>query len=80
VLLDQAIFGCVLVCTQLWHRMPRQHEVVFTTEGVETCHYPTNGFAETSVVAMAEPEAPAEVAVTVLVAAGSYPGQPRLNI
>jgi len=29
---------------------------------------------------MAEPEAPAEVAVTVSAAAGSYPGQPRLNI
>ena len=79
------------VCTQLWHNMPRQHDVVsindvyrgddtFVSRGIETCHYPTNGFAETSVVAMAELEAPAEVAVTVLAATGSYPGQPRLNV
>ena len=51
-----------------------------TTDGLETCHYPTSGYAETSVIAMAEPEAPTAVDVLVAAAAGSFPGQPHLNI
>jgi len=51
-----------------------------TTDGLQKCHYPTDGYAETSVVAMAEPEAPTAVSVLVATAAGSFPGQPHLDI
>jgi len=51
-----------------------------TTEGIETCRYPTNGYAETSVIAMAEPKAPEISRVLAASAMGSYPGQPYLNI
>ncbi len=51
-----------------------------TTAGIETCHYPTDGYAETSVVAMAEPEAPAEITVRASLATGAYPGLPHLIV
>jgi hypothetical protein len=51
-----------------------------TTDGLETCHYPTNGYAETSVVAMAEPEAPTEITVRRTLATGAYPGLPHLIV
>ena len=51
-----------------------------STDGVETCHYPQDGYAEASVVAMREPGAPEKADVLIAASTGAYPGAPHLTL
>ena len=49
------------------------------TDGIQTC-IPGDGYAETSIVAVAESKAPENISVSVAPASGPFPGKPNLLI